>query len=169
MTDVPPVPGVVVTTVPWDHPEAAVLRDAQQAEMRDLYGDEDEPVPLVDTSGIVAMVLLRADAEAVAGGALRRLEPGYWGDGEPGPGAGELKRLYVRPRWRGRGLSRLVLTELERQARRHGLRRLVLETGGLQTAAIGLYTSAGYSRIPRYGGYAHVELSQCYAKDLDGA
>jgi GNAT superfamily N-acetyltransferase len=157
---------VTLTVVPWDDPDAALLRDTQQAEMRELYQDDDEPVPLRDTTSITAMVVLRADGVPVACGALRRLEPGSWGDGEPGPATGELKRMYVLPAWRGRGLSRRVLGELEDRARTQGLRRVVLETGSLQTAAIALYETSGYRRIPPYGGYVDSPLSLCFAKDL---
>ena len=162
--EVPATPAL--TTVPWDDPDAARLRDAMQAELRALYGDDDEPVPLVDTSGIAAMVVLRADGVPVACGALRRLEPGSWGDGEPGPRTGELKRMFVLPGWRGRGLSRMVLVDLEQRARADGVRTLVLETGTLQTAAIALYSTSGYRRVSAYGGYVHSPLSLCYAKDL---
>lgn len=51
------------------------------------------------------------------------------------------------------GLSRLLLVELERRAAAAGRRRLVLETGTPQPEAIGLYTSSGYSEIPRFGVY----------------
>jgi GNAT superfamily N-acetyltransferase len=161
-----PRDGLTLTVVGWDDPDAAVLRDAQQAEMRQLYQDDDEPVPLRDTTSITAMVVLRADDVPVACGALRRVPPGSWDGSEPGPGTGELKRMFVHCDWRGRGLSRLVIRELEQHARAQGLHRVVLETGALQTAAIALYETSGYTRIPPYGGYADSPLSLCYAKDL---
>ncbi|GAA2721695.1 GNAT family N-acetyltransferase [Cellulomonas aerilata] len=166
MADLGAVAGPTLDVVGWDHPDAAVLRDMQQAEMRELYQDDDEPVPLRDTASITAMVVLRADGVPVACGALRRLSPGSWGDGEPGPGTGEVKRMFVRREWRGRGLSRLVLGELEDRAREQGLNRVVLETGTLQTAAIALYERSGYVPIAPYGGYVHSPLSLCFAKDL---
>jgi GNAT superfamily N-acetyltransferase len=166
MVDAAPATALTLTLVPWDDPAATLLRDTQQAEMRELYQDDDEPVPLRDTASVTAMVVLRADGAPVACGALRRLEPGSWGDGEPGPGTGELKRMFVVPAWRGRGLSRTVLAALEEQARAQGLRRVVLETGTLQTAAIALYETSGYRRVPAYGGYVDSPLSLCYAKDL---
>jgi GNAT superfamily N-acetyltransferase len=115
------------------------------------------------------MVVLRVDGAAAACGALRRVVPGSWGDGAPGSGVGEVKRMYVAPEHRGRGLSRLVLAEVERHARDLGLRRVVLETGTLQTAAIALYERSGWTRIPPYGGYRDSPLSLCYAKDLTSA
>jgi GNAT superfamily N-acetyltransferase len=157
---------LTLDVVTWDHPDATVLRDAQQAEMRELYHDDDEPVPLRDPSTVTVMVVLRADGVPVACGALRRPAPGSWGDGQPATGTGEVKRMYVRPGWRGRGLSRLVLAELEDRARAQGLRRVVLETGDLQAAAIALYERSGYRRIPAYGGYVDSPRSLCYAKDL---
>ncbi|MBI4266311.1 MAG: GNAT family N-acetyltransferase, partial [Acidobacteria bacterium] len=56
---------------------------------------------------------------AVACGALRRL----------GPDTSEVKRMYVRPAFRGRGLARRILAELEETARRRGAARIWLETG----------------------------------------
>jgi GNAT superfamily N-acetyltransferase len=159
-------PAITLDAVRWDDPDAVLLRAAQQAEMRELYQDDDEPVPLTDASTVVAMVVLRLDGDPVACGALRDLVPGSWGDGEPAPRTGELKRMFVRRDRRGRGLSRLVLADLEQRALARGLRRVVLETGTLQTAAIALYERSGYTRIPSYGGYAASPISLCYAKDL---
>ena len=78
----------------------------------------------------------------------------------------ELKRMYVVPDARGRGLGRLLLIELEEEARRLGYAGIVLETGDRQPEALGLYASAGYERIPCYGVYATRELSRCYEKSL---
>jgi len=63
--------------------------------------------------------------------------------------------MYVAPSARGRGLSRIVLTELETSARAAGLDWLVLETGQPQTSAIALYRSSGYTDIDGtpYGHY----------------
>ena len=71
----------------------------------------------------------------------------------------ELKRMYVVPDARGRGLGRLLLVALEDEARRLGYDGIVLETGDRQPEALGLYESAGYERIPCYGVYATRALS----------
>ena len=78
----------------------------------------------------------------------------------------ELRRMYVRPEARGRGLSRALLGALEEEAR--GLRYdfLRLETGDRQPEAIGLYVSAGYQPIPRFGPFADDERSVCLEKRL---
>jgi putative acetyltransferase len=80
------------------------------------------------------------------------------------PEGGEIKRMFVRETFRGRGYSRLILRRLEELAQSHGFRRLVLETGAAQPEAIGLYESAGYVRIPNYGHYAGNPHSVCFAK-----
>ena len=79
---------------------------------------------------------------------------------------GELKRMYVLPEARGRGLGRRVLAGLEAEARRLGYRALVLETGDRQEAALGLYVSAGFERIPCYPPYDSRQLSICFEKAL---
>ncbi len=78
----------------------------------------------------------------------------------------EIKRMYVRPNWRGRGISRQVLHALEEQARRESFKVARLETGTLQPEAIALYESAGYGRIPCYGPYVDLPMSVCYEKAL---
>ena len=59
-----------------------------------------------------------------------------------------------------------MLDALESEARRLGVTRLLLETGERQHEALGLYESAGYARIPRYGEYESSPLSLCMGKDL---
>ena len=95
--------------------------------------------------------------EPVGCGALRMLDAD----------TGELKRMFVRPAWRGRGLSRRMLRHLEAEARRCGARRLVLETGTRLAASVALYESEGFREIGRFGEYAHSPLSHCMAKTLD--
>lgn len=65
----------------------------------------------------------------------------------------ELKRMYVDPAFRGRGIARVVLGYLEQAAIDHGCRSLVLETGVLQKEAIGLYESAGFLPCEPFGDY----------------
>jgi ribosomal protein S18 acetylase RimI-like enzyme len=79
---------------------------------------------------------------------------------------GELKRMYVRPRFRGRGLGRLMLSRLERYAREHDISLVRLETGVHQEAAIRLYERGGYVRIPPFPPYFDDPVSRCYEKRL---
>jgi GNAT superfamily N-acetyltransferase len=81
-------------------------------------------------------------------------------------GTAEIRRMYVVPVARGRGLARLLLTALEEEARHLGYSTVRLETGNLQPDAIGLYASAGYGPIERYGPYVDDERSVCFEKRL---
>lgn len=83
---------------------------------------------------------------------------------EHGPGTGEVKRVYVAPSARGRGLARTLVHALEDRAAALGWTRLVLEAGLQQPEAIGLYLSVGYAPVERYGEWADVPDSRCFAK-----
>jgi GNAT superfamily N-acetyltransferase len=78
----------------------------------------------------------------------------------------EIKRMYVAPAARGRGLSRVVLAHLERTAAQSGAEAMVLETGTAQPEAMALYESSGYTRIPSFGYYKDQPLNRCYGKAL---
>src|SRR5690606_41769498 len=72
----------------------------------------------------------------------------------------ELKRLFVHPASRGRGIATAVLIELERWAQELNCKKLILETGLAQPEAIALYNRNNYSLMPNYGQYAGVENSR---------
>ena len=78
----------------------------------------------------------------------------------------EIRRMYVAPAARGRGLSRLVLAALEDEARELGYSFVRLETGDRQPEAIKLYASSGFEPIPRYGSFADDPRSVCFEKRL---
>lgn len=78
----------------------------------------------------------------------------------------EIKRMYVRPEQRGKGIAGEVLRELESWAVELGFGEAVLETGKKQPEAIRLYEKSGYRLIPNYGQYQGVENSVCMKKSL---
>jgi putative acetyltransferase len=79
----------------------------------------------------------------------------------------ELKRMYVAPAARGTGLGRRLVATLEQEARVLGARRLVLETGIRQGAALALYRATGFEAIPLYGEYVlSPATSVCLGKAL---
>jgi putative acetyltransferase len=78
----------------------------------------------------------------------------------------ELKRMYVRPAFRGRGLGKLLVARLSAHAAEHGLHVLRLETGIYQVEAIGLYTGLGFERIPPFGPYFEDPVRLCMEKRL---
>lgn len=78
----------------------------------------------------------------------------------------ELKRMYVRPAFRGQGVGKQLLAHLQAYAYEQGLRVLRLETGVYQTEALGLYQRFGFQRIPPFGPYFEDPVSICMEKKL---
>jgi GNAT superfamily N-acetyltransferase len=108
-------------------------------------------------AGDGAFVVAHLDDVAVGCGAVRRLDEA----------TAELKRMYVEPSVRGRGIGRALVEALEREARLLGMTEIVLETGTRLAAAIKLYESMGYARIPLFGEYlSSPETSLCFGKSL---
>lgn len=143
--------------VRYDTPAAAGLIEALQQEYEVRYGGRDrtpvDPEEFAPPDGVFLVGAL--DGLPVAAGGFRR----------NGPDA-EIKRMYVAPAARGRGLSRRLLAGLEEHAAAAGYARMILETGDRQPEAIALYESAGYLRIPNFGIHAAYDGCRCFAKHL---
>ncbi|PSP02563.1 MAG: N-acetyltransferase [Cyanobacteria bacterium QS_7_48_42] len=77
-----------------------------------------------------------------------------------------IKRMYVRPQFRGLGFAKLMVNHLAYYAHVHNITLLRLETGIHQREAIGLYERLGFYRIPPFGSYTDDPLSLCYEKRL---
>jgi putative acetyltransferase len=78
----------------------------------------------------------------------------------------EIKRMYVDKAYRGKGISKLVLNELEKWAIEAGFQYAILETSAYFNVAQNLYTKAGYVVIPNYDQYEGLEESVCMKKKL---
>ena len=111
--------------------------------------DPDEVV-----AGRGAFFVAYANGKPTGCGAIRRLNDD----------TAEIKRMYVTPNNRGRGVGRAILLALETESRRLGVNRIVLETGERQPEALALYARAGFERIPAFGEYIESPLSVCMAK-----
>ena len=144
-----PTDPVRIDVLAYDHPDAGPLIAELQQYFVVRYGEEDmtpvDPADFAPPRGLFLIAYL--DGRAVGCGGWRVH------DGPEGPEA-ELKRMYVSPAGRGRGVARAVLAELERTAAQAGYPRMVLETGTKQPEALALYRSAGYAEVPRFGYYA---------------
>jgi GNAT superfamily N-acetyltransferase len=79
----------------------------------------------------------------------------------------EIKRMYTLPEYRGKGIAKAILTELELWAKEEGYQFSILETGYLQKDAIGLYQKLGYEIMDNFGQYIGVENSVCMKKSLN--
>jgi len=128
----------------WDDVDVQRLAADQQAEVRARYDGKGEPGTPPSASDISVVLVARDDDGTALGcGALRVL----------GDGVAEVKRMYVAPAARGRGVAKAVLAGLEQVARERGWTTLRLETGPRQPEAIGLYSQAGYRPIEAFGAY----------------
>jgi putative acetyltransferase len=151
---------LAIVAVPPDSERAIGLMKALDDELRSRYpGVEIHGLRAEDVRDrrLVFLVVL-ADDHPVACGAVRELQPGV----------GEVKRMFVRPEWRRRGIARRLLTALELKARDLGYEFLRIETGVGQPEAIALYQSAGYTAIPPFGVYIGNPASVCFEKRLVG-
>lgn len=94
-----------------------------------------------------AFLVARIAGEPVGCGGLRTFSPGI----------GEIKRMWVSPEVRGRGVGRRLLEALEAAARERSLRSVRLDTHSSLAQALQLYRTAGYREIPRFNDnpYAH--------------
>ena len=79
----------------------------------------------------------------------------------------EIKRVYVNDEYRRHGCAKLVMQELEHNAKEAGYLRLILETGGMLKPAMELYQNLGYEIIENYGQYTNMQESVCMAKSLE--
>ena len=86
-----------------------------------------------------------------------------------GAGTAEIKRVFTRPAYRGRGCARAVMAALETRAAAQGYARLILETGKNMAPAVGLYTALGFHLIENYGQYRDMPQSVCMEKGLNPA
>jgi GNAT superfamily N-acetyltransferase len=104
----------------------------------------------------VEFFVMRYNEELVGCGGLKVFAGDY----------AEVKRMYVRPFYRGKGFAKRMLERLEAVARYHQVPLLRLETGIYQTEAIGLYERVGFSRVGPFGEYRLDPLSLFYEKGL---
>lgn len=102
------------------------------------------------------VVVAYDNSQAVGCGAIKQYEENVM----------EVKRMYVKPIARGKGIASTVLKELEIWAAELNYSKCILETGIKQPEAIGLYQKSNYQKIKNYGQYEHVEESVCFEKTL---
>ncbi|CAN5745743.1 GNAT family N-acetyltransferase [soil metagenome] len=152
---------VQIEQAPFDTAESRQLIAEVCAEIDRIYDNPNGTEPaLTGTDSPKAAFLIARDSESGAAVGCVALRPSA-------PHIGEVKRLYVRPAARGRGISRQLMENLERRARARGFTEIRLETGLRQPGAIHLYESLGYHRIAGYGEYKDDPENVCFAKQLD--
>ncbi|HEX3749811.1 MAG TPA: GNAT family N-acetyltransferase [Streptosporangiaceae bacterium] len=148
-----------INQVGYGDPDASKLISEVQQEYVVRYGGPDgtpvDPAEFTPPSGLFLIGYL--DGVPVACGGWRS-----HGDDV------EIKRMYVVPAARHRGLARQLLAELERSAAAAGHHRIILESGSAQPEAIALYRSSGYTPIAPFGYYADARGAIHLGKTLPG-
>ncbi len=128
-----------------DQPPGSDLLEAMIVELADFYGRIDRPGAPSAAPGEMApphgaFLVGELDGDPVACGGVKRLNAC----------AAEIKRMYVAPAARSRGVARALLVALEDAARELGYERVRLDTGPRQPHARALYESAGYAPVENY-------------------
>lgn len=155
-----------IRRIPYGTPTADTLLDAMDAEMGALYASTRETrdpemarlvgiALTVHPEEMVAAVGAFDGDELVGHAALRPFEKSL-----------EVKRVFVAPAYRGQGISKKLMLELEAIGRERGASSLILQTGNRQTEAIALYERFGYKAIDRFGAYEPIPFFLCYGKTL---
>ena len=149
---------VVIEPERPDSPDAVALIEELEALLAPQYPTESRHGLSVDRliAESVAFFVVRYDGSPAGCGGIKLVGTGY----------GELKRMYVRPAFRGLGLAKGLVERLAAHACEHGVSLLRLETGIHQREAIGLYERMGFQRIPAFAPYVPDPLSLCFEKAL---
>jgi putative acetyltransferase len=149
---------VTITPERPDTADAQALIAELEGELAPFYPSESRHGYSVERlrAESVAFFLIREDGVPAGCGGIQLVGTKY----------AEVKRMYVRPQFRGLGLARRMLNHLADYAQRHGVHILRLETGIHQRDAIRLYEGMGFQRIPPFGEYKEDPLSRFYEKHV---
>jgi GNAT superfamily N-acetyltransferase len=141
-----------------DHPDFGQLVAELDAYLRILDGDDHEFYAQFNKTSLLKNALIVYENEFPVGiGAYKEYDSQ----------TAEIKRMYTRPDYRGKGIAKAIITELELWAKEEGYTTAILETGHLQKDAIGLYQKLGYEITDNFGQYIGVENSVCMKKSLN--
>ncbi|MCB0494302.1 MAG: GNAT family N-acetyltransferase [Cyclobacteriaceae bacterium] len=137
------------------HPDFVALVQLLDADLAQRDGEDHAYYHQFNTIDKLKQVVVAYENNVAVGcGALKPF----------GADAMEVKRMYVSPAHRGKGIAAAILTALESWATELGATRCVLETGKKQLEAMALYRKSGYKVIPNYDQYAGLENSVCFEK-----
>jgi putative acetyltransferase len=150
---------VVITPEHPASPDATALIAELDAHLEPLYPRQSRHGFSVQKliADSVAFFVIRDGSTAAGCGGIKLFGTEY----------GEIKRMWVRPAYRGSGFGKLMLDHLADYAKSHGVGLLRLETGIHQHAAIRLYEQVGFRRIPPFGPYTDDPVSRCYEKRIE--
>jgi GNAT superfamily N-acetyltransferase len=139
-----------------DDPGFRELVRALDADLWARYGVQEEPYAAHNVVTIDTALLAIVDEQPIGCGCFRHHHDGTV----------ELKRMFVAPALRGKGVGAAIVAGLEAWARELGFTDAILETGLGQPEAIALYKKCGYTTIPNYPPYDRLPNSTCMTKRL---
>lgn len=139
-----------------DNPDFKILTQMFDTYLIDIDGDEKDFFAQYNQIYLQNVIVCYDDTVPVGCGALKEY------DSE----TGEIKRMFVHPEHRKKGVANAVLQELERWAKELRFTSCILETSFKLENAIALYKKFGYLSIPNYGQYIGVESSVCMKKNI---
>lgn len=122
----------------------------------EIDGDEKDFFAQFNQIYIKNVVVCYENEVAVGCGAFKEYEPSI----------AEIKRMFVKPEYRGKGIASTILFELEKWAKEEKYKKSILETSFKLVNAIELYKKFGFELTERYGQYANVESSICMKKTI---
>lgn len=140
-----------------NHPDYVLLIQALDKYLAVTDGEEHGFYAQYNHSDTIKHIIIAYNEnQAVGCGAIKEYEVDCM----------EVKRMYVQPEFRGRGIATAILKELEQWTRQLRYQRCVLETGKRQPEAIALYQKNDYKLIPNYGQYEKMDNSCCFEKQI---
>ncbi|MFX0573072.1 GNAT family N-acetyltransferase [Nocardia nepalensis] len=163
MTSSATAQAVVLRSEQYDSPNATAMIAKALAVNEELYGHPDQtpvaPEEFTPQEGGTFVVAYLNGAPIGCGGYRRHVED------ENGTTA-EIKRMYVEPHVRRRGVAQQLLARLEDDARSAGYRAAILDTGSKQAASHALYEKCGYERTAGFSIYRDKPGNRAYWKAL---
>lgn len=141
-----------------DHPDFQTLTGALDTELCRIYNTRKEDYENYNRiTGLPTVVLAYDNGIAIACGCFKQFDAERI----------ELKRMFVKPEFRGKGIASVMVSELEKWGKEFGYHHVILETGVGQPEAIALYRKLGYEEIPHFGEFPEESRSVCLGKELN--
>lgn len=133
-----------------------ILEQKLDDELYLIYGEMQNNYSSYNTVRDLQTIIVYEGNNLVACGCLKILDTDL----------AEVKRVFVCQNDRGKGISEIIVKEIEKLAIESKIKTLILQTGSKQNAAINLYKKMGYTIIENYGPYINDNNSICMKKTL---
>ncbi|MET7255945.1 GNAT family N-acetyltransferase [Dyadobacter jiangsuensis] len=138
-----------------DNPDFQNLTSELDDELCRIYNTNKEDYEEYNRiTGLPTVILAYANGIAIACGCFKQFDAHRL----------ELKRMFVKPGFRGKGIASMMVDELEKWGKELGYGTMILETGKGQPDAIALYRKLGYTDIPHFGEFPEESRSVCLGK-----